>query len=115
MPIEASCTGKFAFPHNATFVQICGLSRHANLEIRTTRCLLPSVVKDRRFDHLFPIKTSPLQAERSVDLEPTLRKKWAIKNPATSAGRIRPSLEPLRSRDSRTDVLEARFLSTRYL
>jgi len=27
----------------------CGFSRHANLEIRVTRCLLPSVVKDRSF------------------------------------------------------------------
>jgi hypothetical protein len=29
--------------------KICGLSRYANLEIRITRCLLPSVVKDRSF------------------------------------------------------------------
>jgi hypothetical protein len=37
-----------------------------------------------------------------------------IKNPATSAGRIRPSSESLFPRDSKTDVLEARFLSIRY-
>jgi len=40
------------------------------------------------------IGTSPLPAERSAGLESALRKKIEnkIKNPATSAGRIRPSL-----------------------
>jgi hypothetical protein len=64
---------------------------------------------------LFLTGTSPRQAERSADLESTLRENlWAIKNPATSAGRIRPSLESLHARGSKTDVLEARFHSTRY-
>jgi hypothetical protein len=35
--------------HIALLEQICGLLRHANLEIRITQCLLPSVVKDRSF------------------------------------------------------------------
>jgi len=41
-----------------------------------------------------PIGTSPLPAERRAGLEPTLRRKPSkqIKNPATSAGRIRPSV-----------------------
>src|ERR1700719_4853298 len=46
--------------------KICGLSRYANLEIRITRCLLPSVVKDHRSAQQFPIGTSPLPAEREV-------------------------------------------------
>ncbi len=46
--------------------KICGLSRYANLEIRITRCLLPSVVKDRRSGQQFPIGTSPLPAEREI-------------------------------------------------
>src|SRR5580700_2142010 len=46
--------------------KICGLSRYANLEIRTTRCLLPSVVKDRRSVRLFLTGTSPLPAEREI-------------------------------------------------
>src|SRR5271167_2864344 len=46
--------------------KICGLSRYANLEIRITRCLLPSVVKDRRSVHQLPIGTSPLQVEREI-------------------------------------------------
>jgi hypothetical protein len=71
--------------------------------------------KTVRFDRLFLIETSPRQAERSADLEPALRINfWATKNPAASAGRIRPSLESLPARGSKTDVLEARFLSTRY-
>jgi hypothetical protein len=46
--------------------KICGLSRYANLEIRITRCLLPSVVKDRRSVHQRPIGTSPLPVEREI-------------------------------------------------
>ena len=46
--------------------KICGLSRYANLEIRITRCLLPSVVKDHRSDQQLPIRTSPLPAEREI-------------------------------------------------
>ena len=53
--------------------KICGLSRYANLEIRITQCLLPSVVKDRRSVHQFPIGTSPLPAERGIGLEPKSR------------------------------------------
>ena len=72
----------------------CGLLRYANLEIRATQCQLPSVFKDRRSVQLFPIGTSPLPAERSFGLEPKPRK---IKNPASSAGLIRPLLQPLQS------------------
>jgi hypothetical protein len=71
--------------------------------------------KSARFDRLLLVKTSPRQAERETGLEPIARKNSAqIKNPATSAGRIRPSLEVVARRASRTDVLEARFQSTRY-
>jgi hypothetical protein len=93
----------------------CGLSRYANLEIRITRCLLPSVVKDRCSGQQFPIGTSPLPAERNVGLEPSLRKN-SVKNkkPGASAGRIRPFPGSRFWRAPRTDVLEARFLSIRY-
>ena len=75
--------------------KICGLSRYANLEIRITRCLLPSVVKDRRSVHQLPIGTSPLPAERIIGLEPKPRE---TKNPASSAGRLRPSQRLLNER-----------------
>ncbi len=76
--------------------KICVLSRHANLDIRITQCQLPSVVKERHSDHLFPVGTSPLPAEREFRFgaEPA-KKRETIKNPATSAGRIRPSLGAL--------------------
>jgi hypothetical protein len=83
--------GKFAFPQTLLSSKICGFAPR-ELEIRATQCLLPSVVKDHRSEQ--PMGTSPLLAERRVGLESTLRKKnrKQIKNPATSAGRIRPSL-----------------------
>jgi hypothetical protein len=69
------------------------VSRYANLIGLLSGCLLPSVVKDRRSAQQFPIGTSPLPAERGIGLEPKPRKNLnKIKNPATSAGRIRPSL-----------------------
>ena len=58
----------------------CGLLHHANLEIRVMQCLLPSVVKDRRSAHLFPIGTSPLPAERGFGLEPIPRVKSLLDN-----------------------------------
>ena len=71
--------------------------------------------KSARFDRLLLIGTSPRQAERETGLEPISRKNSVqIKNPATSAGRIRPFLEVVARRASRTDVLEARLQSTRY-
>jgi len=45
----AAWRGKFAFPQNATLEQNLRFLRYANLEIRATQCLLPSVVKDRSF------------------------------------------------------------------
>ena len=49
--------------------------------------LLPSVVKDRRSVHQFPIGTSPLPAERGIGLEPKPRKSlYKIKNPARAPG-----------------------------
>src|SRR5579863_8451861 len=45
-------------------------------------------------DHQLPIETSPRPAEREIGLGPIPRKNLVqIKNPATSAGRIRPLLE----------------------
>ena len=49
--------------------------------------LLPSVVKDRRSAHQFPIGTSPLPAERGIGLEPKPRKSsYKTKNPARAPG-----------------------------
>ena len=60
---------------------------YANLEIRIMHALLPSVVKDRRSVHRFPIGTSPLPAERGIGLEPKPRKNsYKIKNPAQAPG-----------------------------
>jgi len=59
--------------------KICGLSRYTDLEIRITRCLLPSVVKDRRSAQQFPIGTSPLPAERGIGLEPMPRNQLETK------------------------------------
>jgi hypothetical protein len=67
----------------------CGLLHHANLEIRATQCLLPSVVKDR-----FPMQLlsgSPLPAERSVGLEPALRLLLSNKKPGVER-RANPSI-----------------------
>jgi len=55
-------------------------------------CQLPSVVKELRSVQSLPIGTSPRPAERDPGLEPTSRE---IKNPASSAGLIRPLLQPL--------------------
>ena len=63
--------------------------RYTSLDTRATQCQLPSVVKELRPNQQFPVETSPLQAEREFSLEPNPRK---IKNPATSAGQIRPFL-----------------------
>jgi hypothetical protein len=68
------------------------------------KCQLPSVVKDLSFRSQILIGTSPRQAERNAGLEPAcdLRFVWFFfcpcgqqKNPASSAGRIRPLLGPL--------------------
>jgi hypothetical protein len=59
-----------------------------------------------RPNHQFPVETSPLQAERGFSLEPIPRK---IKNPATSAGQIRPAFRGIISATPRTDELEARL------
>jgi hypothetical protein len=84
---------QFAFPHCATLEQnLQLLLRHANLDIRVTQCQLPSVVKEHHSNQQFPIGTSPLPAERSLGLGPSLRK---IKNPASSAGRFRSFSGPL--------------------
>jgi hypothetical protein len=88
-PLLLRRSGKFAFPQTLLSSKICGFASRA-LPARVAQCLLPSVVKDRRSDYN---GTSPLPAERRVGLEPTLRKTLKpIKNPATSAGRIRPSV-----------------------
>jgi hypothetical protein len=55
---------------------------------------------------------SPLPAERSIDLEPMLRVQ--IKNPAPSAGHVRPFAgAPFTRAPSRTDMLEARCSKSR--
>ncbi len=92
------------------------LLRHANLDIRTTHASFLQLSKIVVPLNTLPIGTSPLPAERDFSLEPKPRKKTlqTIKNPASSAGRIRPSPGALVPRAFRTDVLEARFISTRY-
>ena len=77
-----------------TRAKICGLC-YAELEIRITHAYFLTVVKDRRSVQQFPIGTSPLPAERGIGLEPNAAKKnlLKIKNPATSAGRIRPLIQ----------------------
>ena len=94
--------------------KICGLSRYANLEIRITRCLLPSVVKDRRSVQRFPIGTSPLPAEREIGFGTEVASNK--KNPATSAGHVRPfPVAALTLAASGTDMLDSRFVQTRCL
>jgi hypothetical protein len=73
--------------HIALFLNL-QLLRYTGLDTRITQCQLPSVVKDRSSNHQLPVRTSPLQAERGFGLGPIPRK---IKNPATSAGQIRPA------------------------
>jgi hypothetical protein len=91
----------------------CGFAC-AELEIRTRNAYFIQLSKSARFDHQLPIGTSPRQAEREIGLEPISRKKSVqIKNPATSAGQIRPILEAVAKRASQTDVLDARFPATR--
>jgi hypothetical protein len=87
--------------------------RHANLEIRARNAYFLQLSKIVRFTQQFPSGTSPLPAERIIGLEPMLR---AIKNPASSAGHVRPFAWAAFSRAaSRTDMLEARFADTRCL
>jgi hypothetical protein len=81
--------------------KICGLSRYANLEIRITRCLLPSVVKDHRSVQQFPIGTSPLPAEREIGFgaEVASNKKPGNEHracPSYSCGRVLPQQPPER-------------------
>jgi hypothetical protein len=88
----------------------CGLMSCTNhTSPRARQCQLPSIVKDHRSHHLLPIGASPLRAERSADLEPTLRNLPKIKNPASSAGLIRLSLGPrsatVRRMNSKLDLL----------
>jgi hypothetical protein len=85
----------------------CGFMSCANhTSPRARQCQLPSIVKDRHSRHQLPTGASPLRAERSVSLEPTLRK---IKNPAPSAGLIRLSSGPrsatVRRMNSKLDLL----------
>ena len=75
--------------------KICGLSRYANLEIRITRCLLPSVVKDRRSVQQFPLGTSPLPAEREIGFGAEVARNKKPGNerracPSYSCGRVLP-------------------------
>jgi len=85
-------SGKFASPQTLLSSKICGFALRER-KVRATPCLLPSVVKDRRSAHKIPNGTSPLPAERrSVWSRRCEKPLKPIKNPATSAGRIRPSL-----------------------
>ena len=71
--------------------KICGLLRHANLKSHN---VMPASFSCQRssFRSQLPIGTSPLPAERVFSLEPKPRE---IKNPASSAGLLRPSQRPL--------------------
>jgi hypothetical protein len=69
----------------------CGFPRHANLEIRVTRCQLLSVVKDLRSVPCF--RSERLRTRRSavaIWSRPCDRTSPKIKNPASSAGHVRP-------------------------
>jgi hypothetical protein len=68
--------------------KICGFCATRTLKFAQRNAYFLQLSKIVRSAHQFPIGTSPLPAERRIGLEPMLR---AIKNPATSAGRIRPS------------------------
>src|ERR1700687_5901925 len=94
--------------------KICGLSRYANLEIRITRCLLPSVVKDHRSDQQLPIRTSPLPAEREIGFgtEVARNKKTRPRAPGMSVLFLWPRVTLAASG---TDMLETRFVPTRCL
>jgi hypothetical protein len=71
--------------------------------------------KSARFNQPLPTESSPRLAERETGLEPIPRKNCTkIKNPATSAGQIRPFLGALARCAPRTDMLDARLLATRY-
>ena len=91
------------------------LLRHANLDIRATHASFLQLSKI-----VVPFNTcrsERLRSRRSAISVWSRKRETAlqtIKNPASSAGRIRPSRRALLSRASRTDVLEARFRSTRY-
>jgi len=120
MPIESFsdpiCTRKrhaeVGSPFHKTLLssKTCGFMSCTNhTSPRARQCQLPSIVKDQRSHHPLPIGASPLRAERSADLEPALRNLQTIKNPASSAGRIRLSLGPrfatTRRMNSKLDLL----------
>ncbi len=74
------------------------------------KCQLPSVVKEQHSHHPLPVGMPPRQGERDFGLSAWSR---AIKNPASSAGRFRLYCGPFAAVAARTEVLEARFASTR--
>jgi hypothetical protein len=91
------------------------LLRHANLDIRATHASFLQLSKI--VVPLNKYRSERLRSRRSaISVWSRKREKalQTIKNPATSAGRIRPSPGALVPRAFRTDVLEARFISTRY-
>jgi len=111
----AARRGKFAFPQNATLEQNLRFFAPCGLEFRITRCLLHSVVKEHPFAAIC-FRPERLRARRSAKpVWSRFREKNPLqtKNPATSAGRIRPFLWAAARCALRTDVLEARFLATR--
>jgi len=93
--------------------KICGFAPR-ELEIAQRNAYFLQLSKIARPVHLLPIGTSPLPAERGIGLEPNREKTcYKIKNPATSAGRIRPFFEAAARCVLRTDALEACILATR--
>jgi hypothetical protein len=68
-------------------------SRHAKLEIRVTRCLLPSVVKDHSFRSIVSDRnfSAPGGAHWRFGAATAKLQTLKIKNPASSAGHVRPS------------------------
>jgi hypothetical protein len=74
------------------------VSRYAKLENRITRCLLPSVVKEPV--PLINFRSERLRSRRSavpIWSRPCVSKLFrTTKNPASSAGQVRPSRRPFR-------------------
>jgi hypothetical protein len=65
---------KFAFPHCATLEQKFAVFRATQtLKFASRDAYFLQLSKIARSNHLFPIGTSPLPAERTGDLEPPLR------------------------------------------
>jgi len=70
----------------------CGFSHHANLEIRVTRCQLLSVVKELSFRSSVSDRnvSAPGGAHWRFGAATAIQNCPKIKNPASSAGHVRP-------------------------